>query len=76
MVTSTAPTMETLTTLYEANRRQLVRAAMRILDSRELADDVVQDAYVKLLEGAVPQGVREPAAYLYQTCLLYTSRCV
>ena len=41
MVTSTAPTMETLTTLYEANRRQLVRAAMRILDSRELADDVV-----------------------------------
>ena len=30
MVTSTAPTMETLTTLYEANRRQLVRAAMRL----------------------------------------------
>jgi len=67
MVSSTAPTMEALTALYEANRRQLVRAAMRILESQELADDVVQDAYVKLLEGSLPDGVREPAAYLYQT---------
>ncbi|ADP17044.1 RNA polymerase sigma factor, sigma-70 family protein 7 [Achromobacter xylosoxidans A8] len=67
MVTGTAPTMEALTALYAANRRQLVRAALRILDSQELAEDVVQDAYVKLLEGAVPQGVCEPAAYLYQT---------
>ncbi|WP_353630389.1 hypothetical protein AADG64_15400 [Achromobacter xylosoxidans] len=44
MITSTAPTMEALAALYEANRRQPVRAAMRIPDSQELADEVAATA--------------------------------
>ena len=58
---------DTLAALYQTHRRQLLHTAARILGSRDLADDVVQDAYLKLLERPAPQDLREPVAYLFQT---------
>ncbi len=58
---------ETLSVLYQTHRRQLLHTAARILGSRDLADDVVQDTYLKLLERPAPEDLREPVAYLFQT---------
>ncbi len=56
-----------LAVLYQTHRRQLLHTAARILGSRDLADDVVQDTYLKLLEMPAPQDLRDPVAYLFQT---------
>jgi RNA polymerase sigma factor (sigma-70 family) len=56
-----------LAALYLAHRRKLLLTATRILGCRDLADDVVQDTYLKLLEGPPSRDVREPVAYLFQT---------
>jgi RNA polymerase sigma factor (sigma-70 family) len=52
--------------LFIANRAQLRHAAMKIIGTREQADDIVQDAYVKLLEMAAAFDIRQPLAYLFQ----------
>ncbi|AVJ30408.1 sigma-70 family RNA polymerase sigma factor [Achromobacter spanius] len=62
-----ATTRDTLAALYQTHRRQLLHTAARILGSRDLANDVVQDTYLKLLERPAPADLREPAAYLFQT---------
>ncbi|OZI60170.1 sigma-70 family RNA polymerase sigma factor [Bordetella genomosp. 11] len=61
------PAAESLAALYMVHQPRLLRAALRILGSTELADDVVQDTYLKLLEGPPLSTIREPVAYLFQT---------
>lgn len=52
--------------LFIAHRAQLRHAALAILGTREQADDIVQDAYLNLLEMAAALDIRQPLAYLYQ----------
>ncbi|ANN66680.1 sigma-70 family RNA polymerase sigma factor [Bordetella bronchialis] len=61
------PAANTLAALYMVHQPKLLRTALRILGSAELADDVVQDTYLKLLEGPPLSTIREPVAYLFQT---------
>ena len=51
---------------FVANRAQLRRAALAIVRAPEEADDVVQDAYVKLIEARCDAEVRQPLAYCFQ----------
>lgn len=51
--------------MFITHHAQLRRAAMKILGTREQADDVVQDAYIKVVETA-PHHVEQPLAYLFQ----------
>lgn len=67
MVSNPASALEGLLRAYASHRKVLWRIAMCILDSREMADDVVQDAMLKLWEQAWPESPREPLAYLCQT---------
>lgn len=55
-----------LTGLFIAHRSQLRLAAMKIVGTQEQADDVVQDAYVKVVETAVALHAKQPLAYLFQ----------
>lgn len=55
-----------LVEVFVANRRRLCFTAMKILGSRERADDIVQDAYLKIMEADGIFKVREPVAYLHQ----------
>lgn len=48
-----------------AERRRLIRLAYRMLGSVEEAEDVVQDAQVKLLDRG--RALEEPSAYLFRT---------
>jgi RNA polymerase sigma-70 factor (ECF subfamily) len=52
--------------LFVAQRSQLKAAAIKILGNTQRAEDVVQDAYVKLIETPVVAEVRQPVAYLFQ----------
>ena len=55
-----------LTGLFVAHRSQLRYAAMKIIGTQEQAEDVVQDAYVKVMEMAVMFDIKQPLAYLFQ----------
>lgn len=52
--------------LFIAHRSQLRQAAMKIIGTSEQADDVVQDAYLKVVEMAAEFDVKQPLAYLFQ----------
>lgn len=52
--------------LFIAYLPQLRLAAMKIIGTPEQADDVVQDAYVKVVESAGLLHVRQPLAYLFR----------
>ncbi|MBA3754869.1 MAG: sigma-70 family RNA polymerase sigma factor [Nitrosomonas sp.] len=59
--------VQQLDTLFIVNRAQLRRAAYKILGDWERAEDVVQDAYIKVTElSLATQQVRQPLAYLFQ----------
>lgn len=49
------------------NRTMLIEIARPILGCRYKAEDVVQDAYIRLLDSGRRAAVRQPAAYLYRT---------
>ncbi|MDN5937008.1 MAG: sigma-70 family RNA polymerase sigma factor, partial [Nitrosospira sp.] len=49
-----------------AHQAQLRRAALNIVRDPERAEDVVQDAYLKVIEAASVLNVRQPLAYLLQ----------
>ncbi|BEV15784.1 RNA polymerase factor sigma-70 [Herbaspirillum sp. DW155] len=49
---------------FIGQRQRLREAAQRILGCPHRADDVVQDAYLKLREVADPCGIHQPHAYL------------
>jgi RNA polymerase sigma factor (sigma-70 family) len=51
---------------FIASRAQLRDAAARILGCRQRAEDVVQDAYVKLMDTAGELDIKNPIAYLFQ----------
>jgi RNA polymerase sigma-70 factor (sigma-E family) len=56
-----------LIALYDAERDAMVRLAHLLTGSPALAEDVVQDAFVKLHDGL--DDVREPGAYLRRTVI-------
>ncbi len=51
---------------FIASRVQLHIAAVRILGCRQRAEDVLQDAYLKLADGIEELHINNPLAYLYQ----------
>lgn len=55
-----------LSAVFVAHRPQLQRAALKILGNMERAQDVVQDAYVKVMEAQSVFDVKQPLAYLHQ----------
>jgi RNA polymerase sigma factor (sigma-70 family) len=55
-----------LSTVFVAHQAQLRRAALKILGDSERAEDVVQDAYLKVTETRDVLHIRQPLAYLYQ----------
>lgn len=52
--------------LFIELRPQLQHAAFKILGNIEWAQDVVQDAYLKIIEAASAFEARQPSAYLFQ----------
>lgn len=56
----------TLCDVFLANRAQLWRVAQKILRKADWADEVVQDAYLKLVDGASAAHVRQPLSYCCQ----------
>lgn len=56
----------TLGEVFIANRPQLRSIAQRIVRTPELADEVMQDAYLKLVEGACAREVDNPFGYCCQ----------
>lgn len=55
--------------LYEAHHRELYRYALRFLKSPELAEDVVQDAFVKIWEKRESlSSVQNLRAFLFTVC--------
>ncbi|KZD04126.1 RNA polymerase subunit sigma-24 [Oceanibaculum pacificum] len=56
----------TIVELFSAHRGELVNYASRILGDRSHAEDVVQEAYLRLDSAIVDQPLREPLAYLYR----------
>ncbi|WP_370637513.1 RNA polymerase factor sigma-70 [Cupriavidus sp. AU9028] len=57
---------ETLLELFLQNRRALVGAAARIVGSRDQAEDVVQDAYLRLCSVGDNPSIRCRLSYLFQ----------
>lgn len=53
-----------INTLFIMHRPQLRRVAYKILKDWERSDDVVQDAYIKIIEKASSQNVKQPLAYM------------
>lgn len=53
--------------VFISYRRALIEAAARIVGSRESAEDVVQDTFVKLFDQEKAIVVRYPVSYLFQT---------
>lgn len=53
-------------TVFVANRRDLVNYASRIVGDHASAEDVVQEAYVRLDTAARERLLAEPLAYLYR----------
>lgn len=59
--------VQQLDILFITNRAQLRRVAYKILGDWERAEDVVQDAYIKITEPSLnAQTVKQPLAYLFQ----------
>lgn len=57
---------ESILALYVAHRDQLVDYASKILDDRAHAEDVVQEAYLRLDAAATTRLLGEPLRYLYR----------
>lgn len=52
--------------VFIAHRAQLRRIAQKIVGSPEVADEIAQDAYLKLVEGACAREVEKPYGYCCQ----------
>lgn len=55
-----------LAEVFIANRPQLWRVARKIVNTADLADDVVQDAYLKLVDGPAVRKADRPIGYCCQ----------
>ncbi len=56
----------TLAEVFIANRVQLQRVAQKIVRTTDLADEVLQDAYLKLADGGAVREVHRPLGYCCQ----------
>ena len=56
----------TLEEVFIANRPQLRRIAQRIVGTPEIADEVTQDAYLKLITGGYDRDIEKPYCYCCQ----------
>jgi RNA polymerase sigma factor (sigma-70 family) len=65
-VASAHAAQATLAEIFIANRAQLRRVAQKIVHTADLADEVLQDAYLKLAEGACVREVHKPLGYCCQ----------
>ena len=63
---SLSPSAPTLGEVFIANRAKLQRVAQKIVRTADLADEVLQDAYLKLADGASVRDVRKPLGYCCQ----------
>lgn len=52
--------------IFVTHRIQLCQAATRILGNRDRAEDVVQDAYLKIMEIRSTFDIRQPVAYVFR----------
>lgn len=52
--------------VFLAHRRNLLRYAQRIIGDHGHAEDVVQDAYLRLMGSATGKLINEPVGYLYR----------
>ncbi len=55
-----------LVDIFVTHRAQLCQTAAKILGSRDRADDVVQDAYLKVIEVRAVFVVKQPVAYIFR----------
>lgn len=55
-----------LVDIFVAHRAQLCQVATQILGSRDRAEDVVQDAYLKVIEVRAVFVVKQPTAYIFR----------
>jgi RNA polymerase sigma-70 factor (ECF subfamily) len=55
-----------LGSIFVAHQTQLRRAALKILGDLARAEDVLQDAYLKVTESERTPNIKQPLAYLYQ----------
>lgn len=53
--------------IYQDMSTPLFTVILRILQDRSLAEDVLQEVFVKLYQAPPPASVRKPRAYLFQT---------
>lgn len=60
------PSESSLRDVFVANRPQLWQVARRIVRTPDLADDVVQDAYIRIAHGACDRKVDRPMGYCCQ----------
>ncbi|ODC05354.1 hypothetical protein BFW38_10165 [Terasakiispira papahanaumokuakeensis] len=68
---SFVPTSDTVSTqqwlmLYQQHERALIDCAERLLGSRAQAEEVVQDAFLKIWEQRLGDNVREPQRFLFR----------
>lgn len=63
---SLSSTELTLGEVFVANRAYLRRVAQKIVHTVDLADEVIQDAYLKLTHGGTDREVRKPLCYCCQ----------
>lgn len=52
--------------VFVANRAQLLHVARRIVRTADLADDVVQEAYLRIADGACGRQIDKPMGYCCQ----------
>ena len=55
-----------LAAAFTAHRSQLHQVAARILGNRDRAEDVIQDAYLKITEVRAVLVVKQPVAYIFR----------
>lgn len=63
MAAPQSPSPHPLVADFIAHRPLLTRAACRLTGDRDLADDVMQEACMKLMQGSPPPCVQQPVAY-------------
>ncbi|MEM7214746.1 MAG: sigma-70 family RNA polymerase sigma factor [Pseudomonadota bacterium] len=59
-----SPDVSSATILYGRHREQLIRLAYSIVGNSNLAEEIVQDAFLHFSTGKIPEDIKSPIAYL------------